>query len=191
MTVKYAPYYCEENVWWLCQLPALQALRRRVIFLSNPARACALFAQRAAPRPDAPVLWDYHVVLWVEDAAPGAIWDLDSTLGAPVPLAAWLEATVAPALGLSEHLHARFRVIDADRYVATFSSDRAHMADARGVPHAAWPPWPPIRQGPPNLHRFVDMEEAFVGEVWNLAELYRNAGARPGHLPSAPRAGQE
>lgn len=67
---RYTAYYCEENVYWLAQEPALAAHRREVVFVSNERRACAVFDQRAAATPSAPVVWDYHVVLAVH--APGS-----------------------------------------------------------------------------------------------------------------------
>lgn len=188
---KYAPYYCEENIWWLCQAPELRASRRRVLVISNPARACALYAQRAAVAVDQPVLWDYHVVLWEGSGARATLWDLDCSLGAPLSFVAWFEATVQPALRLPSHVHPRFRVVEADEYVAAFSSDRTHMAGAGGGPHAPWPPWPPIEQGPCNLARFIDMETPFLGDVWGVAELRWHSGAWPDDNPWAPSGAKE
>lgn len=177
---RYTPYYCEENIWWLCQEPRCHAARREVVFISNELRACALFCQRAAPAPDLPVLWDYHVVLAVHRERGVEVWDLDSTQGAPLSASDWLALTFGPAARLPEELHPRFRVVDADAYLAAFSSDRGHMRGPDGSWQAPPPEWPCIGQGEPTLARFVDVGSPFVGEVLGLdalRERWKAAGA--------------
>ena len=56
--IDYQAYYCEENIWRLCQQPQLQVHKSEVVFISNPRRTCALWYQRAAPYPTEPVVWD-------------------------------------------------------------------------------------------------------------------------------------
>lgn len=160
---RYQPFWCEENVWHLAGEPALAARRRKVVFISNAAQQCAVWAQRAGD----PVVWDYHVVLVVDDR----VFDLDTTLGVDVPLSTWcavsFRAEAPPAL------RPRFRVVDADVYRATFSSDRSHMRDALGHWCAPPPPWPAIHDAARgmNLMQFVDVERPFCGEVTaDLAE---------------------
>ena len=90
-----APYWCEENAWHLCADARLASHRVDVIVVSNPARQVALFHQRAAPHPAAPVVWDYHVLLGSrDDQGRTWIWDLDTRLEFPADSRAWLHATV-------------------------------------------------------------------------------------------------
>lgn len=158
------PFYCEENVWHLCQEPALAARRRDVVFVSNAARACAMGSQKAGR--GKPVVWDYHVVLLAWD--PAEIWDVDCTLGAPLPAIDWLRASFHP--GVEPRFLPSFRVVPADLFVETFTSDRSHMRLPDGSFRAPPPPWPVIgtSSAPSNLMSFVDMERPFLGEVLSL-----------------------
>lgn len=164
----YQAYWCEENVYHLAREPALAARPRHVVFISNEARAVAMWSQRAG-RPGGAMAWDYHVVLLV--AEPWEVWDLDSLLGCPVAARAYLRGSFHA--GLPEEYHPRFRLVDAEIFAAAFASDRSHMRSGdryRKPP----PPWPPI--GVPervsNLMRFVDVSAPFLGEVIDLAELW-------------------
>lgn len=178
--VRYTPFYCEENIWWLAQAPALAGFARWVVFISNPYKTCALWSQRAAAQPAAPVVWDYHVVLLTRaesadapSAADWTIWDLDSVAGSPLAARRWCEVTfpysVTPSGSASGgRVQPRyapwFRLIQADTFVRAFRSDRAHMRDASGVFLHPPPPWPAISAGENNLGIFVSMdprEDAF------------------------------
>lgn len=168
---RYAPYYCEENVYWLAQDTRFAGMRREVVFVSNEARTVAIFSQRAAPSEGEPVVWDYHVVLAVYAPSGVEVWDLDCTGGAPLPAREWLELGFGPARALPRRFRPRFRVIDADEFVSTFSSDRGHMR----APDGRWlqppPGWPAIVRGPPNLMRFVDVRDPIAGELLDLRAL--------------------
>ena len=83
--IDYQAYYCEENIWRLCQQPQLQVHKSEVVFISNPRRTCALWYQRAAPYPTEPVVWDYHVILLTQTPDNiWQVWDLDTLLGCPL-----------------------------------------------------------------------------------------------------------
>lgn len=166
---KYASCFCEENVWWLCQEPRFAAANLEVVFISNPHRCCAMFGQRAASAPDAPVFWDYHVVLSVQEAGRYDIWDLDCVSGAPVEAREWLGLTFAPGQGLPAEVKPLFRLIPAAVFVENFSSDRAHMLDENGKPVVPFPSWPAIASRASNLFHFVDMQTSFLGEVFALS----------------------
>lgn len=170
MTYAYTPYYCEENVFHLCSDPTLPASTRAAIVVSNALRRVAVAHQRAAPNADAPIIWDYHVLLAAWSVEGWAIWDLDTTLGLPVPLDLYLRASFAYPEGFAPPFDARFRVIPAAQYRSTLCSDRSHMREASGRYRAPPPHWPPIGTGT-NLDRFIDMDDDFVGEVVGLAEL--------------------
>lgn len=165
---KYHPFYCEENAWWLCQDPLLRDEQPDVVFISNAGGQCLLLEQRAAPA-DEPVIWDYHVIV----IARGQVWDLDTRLGMPVPVKAYLDATfpeLPPALG---HLAPRFRIVDAEELIAKFRTDRSHMRDASGGWRKPPPPWdPPGGSAGANQTRFFDLEDGVAGKIVDLPELY-------------------
>src|SRR5438067_5222435 len=132
MTIRYCPYFCEENVWHLCtdervtqDKSSIPLQERRVVFISNARRQVAIHHQRAGG--GGRVLYDYHVVL----LAGGNVWDPDTTLGFPVDLDLWVEESFSP---LDPNHAPRFRVIDASIYLSSFASDRSHMLDPNGVP---------------------------------------------------------
>jgi hypothetical protein len=170
--VRYTPFYCEENVWWLAQEPRFASLRRDVVFVSNEQRACAVFHQRAARAVGAPVVWDYHVVLATHVEHAIEVWDLDCTQGAPLAAEAWLELSFGPGRQLPSMFHPAFRIVAADEFVATFSSDRSHMRTRDGRYRAPPPAWPCISRGAPNLMTFADVTTPFAGELVGLDELH-------------------
>src|SRR5688500_4911498 len=86
--VRYAAFYCEENVWWLAQEARFAGTGCDVLVITNEHRSVATFAMRAAGRLDRCVGWDYHVVL----VARGEVWDLDCLAGMPLALDAWVDA---------------------------------------------------------------------------------------------------
>jgi protein N-terminal glutamine amidohydrolase len=164
------PYYCEENVWQLCAEPQVEGSPKAALVISNTLRQVAVAHQRAARDPSLVVVWDYHVVLAAHAEAGWVIWDVDSTLGLPVPLSLYLRASFGYPEGFAEPHAARFRIIEASRYRATLATDRSHMRAASGQLRAPAPPWPPIGEGT-NLMRLVDMDDDLVGEVVSLREL--------------------
>jgi protein N-terminal glutamine amidohydrolase len=174
-TLDYTPYYCEENAWRLCAHPSMEGQDADVIFISNPARSCAIWSQRAAFSPDEPVLWDYHVVVLTRGADGPQLWDLDNTLGAPLPFMRWWEASFPYRDQLVERVQPMFRVVARARFLEVFCSDRSHML-VDGQWSAPPPPWPPIGAGPSNLMRFVAMTPGFEGRVMTRGELEAYVG---------------
>jgi hypothetical protein len=166
----YQAYYCEENVWQLCRERQGSPGARTAVFISNALASCPVWNQRAGR--GQPVFWDYHVVLLSHE--PFEIWDLDTTLGMPVPALDYLEQSFDA--GVPAPLLPMFRLVDADVFLETFASDRAHMLDEDGRYREPPPSWPPIGKAPSNLMRFVDMEQPFLGEVLTLAELMARVG---------------
>jgi hypothetical protein len=170
---RYCPFYCEENVWWAAEdVPP----GSKVVFVSNAKRAVALCFQRAARDGIGPVVWDYHVILLVPgpgqaDDDAWVVIDLDTTLGERVPATEYLDRTFLALEQLPPELHPRFRVIDAAEYRTRLSSDRSHMRREDGGWTAAPPAWDPIGDPPANLMRFVDLDDAFVGEVMGFEAL--------------------
>ena len=162
---RYAPYYCEENVWWLAQEP--HWVDPSVVVVTNPSRTVAMSAQRAS-KDGTPVVWDYHVVLLDR----GAVWDLDCVLGMPLPARRWIEASFdsrAPA-----HLAPRFRVLARETYVARFASDRRHMRRPDGSWLVDPPPWPAIG-GAHDLERLLDLDDPSYGAWLDLLDFTSRA----------------
>jgi hypothetical protein len=107
--------------------------------VSNPARVCAVWMQRAAAHRGAPVFWDYHVVARVA----GEIRDPDCLAGERLPLAEWLRASFPPGVAVPATYRPRFRRCPAAGFLKAFGSDRRHMRDEAGSFRAPPPPWPP------------------------------------------------
>jgi len=163
------PFYCEENVWHLCQHPLLQGRPKKAVFISNPLKVCPMWSQRAGR--GRPIVWDYHVIVLAE--APFEVWDVDTTLGLPLPAAEYLAKSFHE--NVPKPYQPRFRLVPAEVYVDVFCSDRAHMRKRDGSFTRPAPVWPTItpKGQTPNLMRFVDMEQTFLGEVVDLPELKR------------------
>ncbi len=138
---RYAPYWCEENVWHLCGDDRLATVEAEVAIVTNASRRVALFHQRASTRADGLVIWDYHVLAFACTNGWQA-WDLDTTLGCPVSAIEYIERTFPPSLDPT--LAPRFRVMAAADYRVGFGSDRRHMRAHDGTWLQPPPPWPPI-----------------------------------------------
>ena len=166
---RYQPYYCEENVWHLVGDLGSSLAQPVVLFITNRARTCLLWEQRAAPE-GAPVLWDYHVIL-LDAQDPARVFDLDTTLGFPVEAERYLQVTFANAARWPAGFQPRFRWVPAERYRASFQTDRSHMVDDAGTYAASPPPWPPPAGGGTSLDRYLDLSDESTGEVLELAAL--------------------
>jgi len=164
--LRYQPFYCEENAWWLCDEAAPCAATAYAMFVINALGHCPFAGQRAAA-PDRVVWWDYHVV--VLDAAH-RIWDLDTRLGLPVPATDWLAGSFPFFDRLSAELAPRFRLIPCADYRRDFASDRSHMRKPDGRWHHSPPPWPPIGDGM-NLHRYRSPTHAEPGALLDWEAL--------------------
>lgn len=174
--MRYQPFYCEENAWWLCAEPALGPGERLVVFLLSRAGRCPLLHQRAAP-PGRLIAWDYHVVV-VDGQC--RVWDLDSRLPLPCPGPDWLDRTFALAGQLPAIYAPRLRLIPASEYRSGFASDRSHMRDRRGRLQHPPPPWPPIGEGM-TLGTYLDPEAPRPGQLLDFSEArHRLRAAHPG-----------
>ncbi len=175
---RYQPFYCEENVYHLCQEPQLAGRAPAALFIRGGADGCLMWHQRSAPRRHEPIIWDYHVVLLAQD--PWEVWDLDTTLGCPVAAASYLLRSFRPQLAVPAGFTPRFRLIGAAELAATFASDRSHMRRPDGQWNEPPPPWPPIgREGlTDSLTRYLDMDDPIAGERLDLRTLPARGQAR-------------
>jgi hypothetical protein len=142
--LRYQPFYCEENIWWLCAEPPPGVGMEQVIFVASRHGVCPIAEQRAGGA-DGIAWWDYHCIGLDRSRR---IWDLDSLLPMPVAASIWLERSFPLAATRPLLLQPRFRVVPVDLYLEDFSSDRRHMRSASGGWLQPPPPWPCIGSGP-------------------------------------------
>lgn len=167
----YTPYYCEENIWHLCQESRFAPMRAHVVFISNLRRQCYFWYQRAARNADEPICWDYHVILLAKDTS-WKIWDLDTTLAFPSDALAYLNRTFMHVGKTTPEWDPLFRLVDARQFAAEFASDRSHMIDADGNWMQPPPHWEPIGNGRPNnLQSFIDMDSTAFGTALDINAL--------------------
>ena len=157
----YAAFFCEENIWRLCRRFLDEGRQVRVILMANVKGRFLIWNQRAAGSPSEPLFWDYHVILASRpvDAgpAPWMIWDLDTYCALPAPVADYARASFASDQRIPPHFRPRFRVFEGADFLATFSSDRAHMRRPNGSWRKPPPPWPPILDGTQGLRELIDV----------------------------------
>ena len=145
---QYCPFYCEENVFRLCERRAAQGPSTRDDFVVFATGAPVWRQVRGDP-----VFWDYHVFL----VSGARCFDLDTELDFPCGLREYVLASFRP----SEFDAAQvFRVVPAEEFLRHFSSDRAHMLDPLTGSYLAPPPtWACIRgdaDHPSNLLEYID-----------------------------------
>lgn len=168
---RYQAFYCEENIWQLCQDPYFKGLELLVCLITNRIRSCAFLAQRAGLPESGLVTWDYHAVLFTKENKTWMVFDLDTLLGFPSPLAEYLDRTFSPSF--PEPYQAIFRLVDASRYQEEFCSDRSHMLNGVNEYHAPVPSWgaPDAGEGGTNLAELIDLQDQKWGKLYNLSEL--------------------
>ncbi|KAI3471603.1 hypothetical protein Pfo_028253 [Paulownia fortunei] len=137
----HTPYYCEENVYLLCKKLSEDGIAKSdgsdlyVVFISNEKKQIPLWHQKASQRADGVILWDYHVICVQkrkESNLPHLVWDLDSSLPFPSPLATYVAETIRPSFQLFSEFQRVFRIVHAPIFLQSFASDRRHMKDSAG-----------------------------------------------------------
>ncbi len=157
---EYTPFYCEENAWYSCRRHLAAGRDARVTIIGNGDRF-VMWNQRAAERPGAPVVWDYHVIVAFRNPGgnPGEGWaidDPDSYCKGPCTVEDYVAASFAAEAQLRPDYRPRFRLFEGDSYLKILASDRSHMRDENGLYTKPPPPWPPIGNGPSNLLEIID-----------------------------------
>ncbi len=165
----YQPYYCEENIWQLCQHE--QFKESLVIFIASKGGVFPMLHQRSTAYPQKPVFWDYHVVLMARDEKD-QILDFDTTLAFSSDVDTYFCHSFVDNNLLAVSERPWFRVVPAGEYTAMFSSDRSHMKAASGW-QAPPPVWPLIGNGTHNLSSFTDMNDNTMGEVLSFSAMCR------------------
>ncbi|XP_021282628.1 protein N-terminal glutamine amidohydrolase isoform X1 [Herrania umbratica] len=171
----HTPCYCEENVYFLCKklcsngIADAQGSDLFVVFISNDNKQIPLWHQKASHRADGVILWDYHVICIQRkrDGDTHFVWDLDSSLPFPCPLATYMSETVRPSFQLFSEFQRFFRVVHAPIFLHHFASDRRHMKDSDGN----WTAQPPTYEtivaedgSVHNLNEYIEIHAADVGK---------------------------
>ncbi|XP_068239197.1 protein N-terminal glutamine amidohydrolase isoform X1 [Palaemon carinicauda] len=190
----YTQYYCEENVWRLCeyvQCKEAQDLGKcYVAFISNESRCVPLWRQRIGKSEDKLVSWDYsniftcvapsekdyHVIFMYEPDDRCLVYDLDSDLPFPTYFHKYVTETLRTDHILRPEHHRHFRVIPALVYLQKFASDRRHMRDEDGTWKHPPPSNPAIAtsEAVHNLDDFISMDpKRGFGTVYNLEDFVR------------------
>ncbi|KAI5682876.1 hypothetical protein M9H77_04104 [Catharanthus roseus] len=139
---QHTPNYCEENVYLLCKKLCEDSLAADsdgsdlfVVFISNEKKQIPLWNQKASQRADGVILWDYHVICIQkrkDENSSSMVWDLDSSLQFPCPLATYIAETIRPSFKLFSDFQRFFRIVHAPLFLQYFASDRRHMKDPAG-----------------------------------------------------------
>ena len=163
----YCSCFCEENCYKLAQKLVSQGPTHVVVITSRAAATPLWFQKSAAKEPGAAVCWDYHVVV----ISDGFVYDLDTALTYPCPFDEYSSASFRSSLELPPKHRHLFLIITAEDYLATFSSDRSHMAGVAGI---QYPPWPCIR-GPlaDKTHTLADLISPLNANMVDLQALVR------------------
>lgn len=140
MQLRYQPFYCEENIWWLCAESPSGVSLEQVIFVASASGVCPIAEQRDGGI-DGVAWWDYHCIGLDHQRR---IWDLDSRLPLPVAASTWLDRSFPNAAELPMPLQPLFRLVPAVHYLQNFRSDRRHMRSADGGWLQPPPPWATI-----------------------------------------------
>ncbi|KAB2013087.1 hypothetical protein E1A91_D09G138500v1 [Gossypium mustelinum] len=152
---NHTPFYCEENVYFLCkklcssEIADAQGSDLFVVFISNDNKQIPLWHQKASHRADGVILWDYHVICVQrkKDGGTHLVWDLDSSLPFPCPLATYVSETIRPSFQLFSEFQ------------------RRHMKDSEGNFTAQPPPYEPIVAEDGSVHNLNEYMEIRAADV--------------------------
>lgn len=163
----YQPYYCEENIWHVCQHEQFE--HSYVIFIASTGSSFPMLNQSVMDNPSVPILWDYHVVLLVHDEV-NQILDFDTVLPFCSDIDTYFSHSFLDNRLLIEQEQPLFRIVPVSDYISQFSSDRSHMKSGVGW-LAPPPPWPTIGEATSNLSDFIDMRNRTIGDVLTIDEV--------------------
>lgn len=163
------PYYCEENIWHLCQHKHFPD--SHVIVISSLGEYFPMLRQINEQQAELPVLWDYHVILLIrENKGDCYILDFNTSLPFCTPLKVYFEQSFMAEALLKPTEVPLFRILTAQQYIAELRSDRSHMK-AENNWLSPPPAWNPISKRETNLKQFTDMTDQAYGEIMTAQEL--------------------
>ncbi|EJU05355.1 hypothetical protein DACRYDRAFT_74557 [Dacryopinax primogenitus] len=141
--LTYTPNFCEENVYCLARYftrPGLERLQNTwsiyVVFISNEDLCITLLQQKGSkPQEGGLIVWDYHCILVLvakpsessENQAGSWVYDVNSLLDIPVQWYTYVTETFPFRETVPSRYRCKFRVVDAQDFLAWFASDRSHM----------------------------------------------------------------
>lgn len=166
----YTALFCEENIWHLAQKLSVEGFERKnmtVLLLTNPLQQIVLFNQSCRAEDEA-VIWDYHVILLLEQDNQQWIYDFDSRLDFPTNKKTYF-CSCFPEPNFLQPQHQMFiRYIPATSYLHRFSSDRSHMKNV--ISSDLFPAYPPIFAETINnsitLENYCDMSLSLNDDSW-------------------------
>ncbi|KAK1575856.1 hypothetical protein Q3G72_008943 [Acer saccharum] len=170
----HTPFYCEENVYFLCKKLCANGVADAdgsdlyVVFISNEKKQIPLWHQKASKRADGVILWDYHVICIQRKRggdSPCLVWDLDSSLPFPSPLASYVSETIRPSFQLFSEYQRFFRIVHAPIFLCFFASDRRHMKDPTGNWIAEPPSYEPIVAEDKTVHNLNEFIEICAEDI--------------------------
>jgi hypothetical protein len=168
---KYSANFCEENIWHLCQNPALAGFYKRVLIVSNSKSYCPFRFQKSIHGYEI-VWWNYHVILLAKNQESSLIYDFDSTLPIPISAKDYMQMTFRISENWKEENLPCFKAIDAGDYLTSFVSDRSHMKDALGNWLSSPPRWPIIgNNGDLPLPALMDFKSTSNEQIFSLEEM--------------------
>ena len=162
--LKFQPFYCEENIWQLCQHP--DYLNGEVVFISSLGDYFPMLCQQGSGSPSTPIFWDYHVVL----LRNGYIHDFNTTLPFSTGVTDYFAQSFIDESLLNPVQVPLFRIIPAKEFISTFKSDRRHMKADDGW-NAPPPEWPLISESSSNLNQFTDMRNTEFGQILSRSQF--------------------
>lgn len=168
---KYSANFCEENIWHLCQNPALKLFSKKVLIVSNSSKYCPFRFQKSLHGYEI-VWWNYHVILFASNEGQSFIYDFDSTLSIPLSGIEYIERTFRRHENWEEIHLPCFKAIAAEEYINSFTSDRSHMKDAEDNWLSTPPKWPAIgNTGDLSLPSLLDFTDSSKERIYNLDEM--------------------
>lgn len=168
---RYSANFCEENIWHLCQNPALEHFSKKVLIVSNSNKYCPFRFQKSINGYEI-VWWNYHVILFASHECQSFIYDFDSTLPVPLSGMEYIEKTFQRHENWEEIHLPRFKAIEAKDYLDSFESDRSHMKDSDGNWLSTPPKWPAIgKSGGLSLPSLLDFTDSSKERIYHLDEM--------------------
>lgn len=169
---NYSANFCEENIWHLCQNPALEPFAKKVLIVSNSQRNCPFRFQKSI-NGDEIVWWNYHVILFAATLQVSFIYDFDSTLALPISGKEYFSRTFQRNESWTEKDQPCFKVFSAAEYLDSFVSDRNHMKSPEGNWLSSPPKWPAIgKNGALPLPALLDFTESSQERIYQLDEMF-------------------
>ncbi|KAB5551792.1 hypothetical protein DKX38_009103 [Salix brachista] len=158
----HTPLYCEENVYFLLK----KLCKDGVADADGSDLFIPLWHQKASTRADGIILWDYHAICIQRKREGGShlVWDLDSSLPFPSPLASYVSETIRPSFQLFSEYRRSFRIMHAPIFLRFFASDRRHMKDPDGNWTAQPPAYEPIVAEDGTVHNLNEYMEIHASD---------------------------